>query len=238
VGAATYGEEGQGLIRRAPTFTEQVYAYLLGEIVRGALPPGERLVEQQIAEKLSLSKTPVREAIARLARDGLVTITPQKGAEVQRFDAKDVEDLMELRTVLEGFAAEKAAPRFDEESIQRLEDLVRHMEEAYRRGDLEAYRAADLEFHDLILEKADNRLLSDMVGRVRNQILLVMATSSGEPGRPEASVAEHRAIVAAIRSGVGARTRDEAQAHLAATRAAARAGWARRQAGSPSLEAD
>jgi DNA-binding GntR family transcriptional regulator len=231
VGTPTFADEGQGLIRRAPTFTEQVYAYLLGEIVRGALPPGERLVEQAIADKLSLSKTPVREAIARLARDGLVTITPQKGAEVQRFTEKEVEDLMELRTVLEGFAAEKAAPRFTEEDTRDLELLVDQMAEAYHEGDLERYRAADLEFHERILAKADNALLSDVLGRIRNQIALVMATSAMEPGRPEASVSEHRAIIEAIRSGMAARTRDEAKAHLLASTAAARAGFARRQSG-------
>lgn len=215
-------------IHRGATITEQVYRYLRDAIVKGELKPGERLVEQVIAEELGLSKTPVREAITRLEREGLVTTLPQRRSEVRRLSEKDVEDLMELRALLEAFAAKKAAERCDEESLAELEGCLAAMEEALADGDLERYKSEDLAFHELILEKAGSQLLAQVLARIRNQISLVMSTSVQVPGRPQASLAEHRAILQAIQARCGEETEDLTRAHLEATAETIRRAWAKK----------
>lgn len=180
------------------TLTEEVYEALKRDILNQQLPRGTRLVESRLAREFGVSKTPVREAISRLEREGLVDFTPHHGAVVSRLSAKEVEDLMGLREALEGYAAEQAASRISDAALAELDALIRQGEEAMQAQDLERYKEVDLKFHRLIQNASGNERLSQMIAGLEDQIRIVMSTSVQLEGRITSSLAEHRAIYDAL----------------------------------------
>ncbi len=210
---------------RRRTLTEEVYEALKGDILSRRLRRGARLVESRLAAEFGVSKTPVREAISRLEREGLVDFIPHHGAVVSRLSAKQVEDLMELREALEGFGAEKAATRISAEHLQTLSRLVTEGAEALTKGELERYKEIDLRFHRVIQAASGNERLALAIAGLADQIRMVMSTSVQLKGRADSSVEEHRGIyealerrdpqaaAAAARSHI-ARARDAILAHL------------------------
>jgi DNA-binding GntR family transcriptional regulator len=110
-----------------------VFDYMKDAIITGKLKPGERLMEVQLAEKLGVSRTPVREAIRKLELEGLVVMVPRKGAYVADLDAKDLLNVLEVRSSLEGLAASLAAERITEEEIDKLKKIIEEFQKKNRR---------------------------------------------------------------------------------------------------------
>jgi DNA-binding GntR family transcriptional regulator len=126
-------------------------------ILSRQLKPGERLVENRLAEQLGVSRTPVREALRKLASEGLVSFSPYKGASVAEFSSSELEDIYHIRIALEGYCASLAASRITDEQIEQLEALFVEMKEAYTRGDRWQLLAANREFY-VILYAVPNQL--------------------------------------------------------------------------------
>lgn len=213
-------------VQRAPSLTEQAYRLLREEILARRLRPGARLVERVLAQRFGLSKTPVREAIARLERDGLVEVVPSQGAVVRRLGLQEVRNLLELRQVLEGFAARRAAERADEATLENLERILEQADRVRRLGRPELYREYDLQFHALIREAAGNETLTQVMEGLGAQIRLVMSTSAALPGRIEASVSEHRRILEALRRRQPAEAERAACEHIQRALEAVERHWA------------
>lgn len=203
---------------RRRTLTEEVYEALKEDILSRRLRRGTRLVESRLAGEFGVSKTPVREAISRLEREGLVDFTPHHGAVVSRLSAKQVEDLMELREALEGFGAEKAATRITAEQLEALDQLVVRGGEALKEGDLERYKEVDLQFHRLIQDASGNERLSMAIAGLEDQIRMVMSTSVQLKGRADSSVEEHRSIYAALERRDPEAAASAARQHIARAR--------------------
>jgi DNA-binding GntR family transcriptional regulator len=172
------------------------YERLLSEIEEGGLPPGTRLREAELAERLAISRTPVREALKRLELQGLVTHEPHHGAVIASLEYSQVTELYLLREILEGSAARLAAQYATETEIgilQRMVDKDRTLVDQPRQ-----LAQANRLFHQQIRDTARNRYVSAALENLRLSLALLAGTTLGAPGRGTNSVEEHAVIVARI----------------------------------------
>lgn len=174
----------------------EAYELLLSDIEDGGLPPGTRLREVELAERLSISRTPVREALKRLELQGLVTHEPHHGAVVTSLDYGQVTELYLLREVLEGTAARLAAQHATPVEVGVLQRMV----EADRAliGQPQQLAQANRGFHNQIRNTARNRYVGAALENLRLSLVLLAGTTLAAPGRAGQSVEEHAAIVARI----------------------------------------
>ena len=147
-----------------------VFNTLRQAIITGEFAPGERLMEIALANRLGVSRTPVREAIRKLELEGLVVMIPRKGAEVAKITEKDVRDVLEVRSSLEELAAELAAERMNDEVKEKLEKALKEFEEAIESDDNAAIADSDVDFHDVIFEATGNARLIQIINNLREQM--------------------------------------------------------------------
>jgi DNA-binding GntR family transcriptional regulator len=210
---AVAGGKGRGrAAKRTDGLSAQAYQQVRAAILGGEHSPGEVLFETHLAEKLGMSRTPVREALQVLARDGCVEIIPNRGYLVPRLSMSDVRELFELRESLEGLATRCAAIRVTSAEIAELEQLYDRFE---RTHDWEASLRIGTEFHNRILSLAGNSRLSNILGALNAQISLTRLTQLRDVrGRRDESVLEHRAILKAIQQRDPAAAERHARAHV------------------------
>lgn len=147
-----------------------VFNTLRKGILTGELKPGERLMEIHLANRLGVSRTPIREAIRKLELEGLVTMIPRRGAEVANITEKNLKDVLEVRRALEGLAIELACERISEEQKRILEERLLQVEKAVRTKDAGAIASADVAFHDTIVEATGNDRLIQLVSNLGEQM--------------------------------------------------------------------
>jgi DNA-binding GntR family transcriptional regulator len=169
-------------------------------IVEGRLEPGRRLKEDELARELGISRTPIREALLMLQAEDLVVATPNRGAVVRAQDAAELEDLYDLRALLEGHAARRAAERVTAEQIEELRaSCVRFAD--VTDGDLSELVRENLFFHHAILDIAGSARLASMVGKVIRLPLVYNSYRWYSPVQTRISVSYHRRIVDAFAAG-------------------------------------
>lgn len=186
---------------KSPSLEEMVYAQLEDEILSGAFSSGESLTEKSLSERLGVSRTPVRGALHRLAEDGLVEISPNRGAVVVGINADDLVDIYSIRMRLEGLASSLAAKRISEEELKALSDSVELAEFYIQRKDTEHLKELDTAFHSIIYKASGNRLLSKTLSELHKKIRAYRKLSMATPGRLEKTALEHREIYKAIADG-------------------------------------
>ena len=147
-----------------------VFNTLRRAILRGELVPGQRLREIQLAEKMGVSRTPVREAIRKLELEGLVVMIPRKGAEVAHISGKNLRDVLEVRRALEELAGELACERMTEEEFRLLEQANHKFTGVVGSDDITVIAQADEAFHGLIYQATENERLIQMVNHLREQM--------------------------------------------------------------------
>ena len=147
-----------------------VFNTLRQAILRGDLEPGERLMEIQLAKKLGVSRTPIREAIRKLELEGLVLTIPRKGAEVAEITEKDMHDVLEVRKALEALAIQLACEHMVQEDIEELRDKNAAFEESLRSKDVTKIAEADVAFHDVIFIATNNQRLVQLLNNLREQM--------------------------------------------------------------------
>nr|WP_190083397.1 GntR family transcriptional regulator [Streptomyces longisporoflavus] len=189
---------------------ERVLAELRQEIIAGRLGPGDRLVERELAERLGVSRVPVREAIRALVAEGFVTFETPRRTVVRRLTRTDVTELFELREALEVFAAGRAAQRATQEGLAELSDLLDSAAEATRTADGEAITDINTRFHDRILAMAGNSLLTSVMEPVDGRLRWM--TRRNEEWTH--LLAEHRELYEAVASGDADRARNVALTHV------------------------
>ena len=175
-----------------------VFNTLREAILKGELQPGERLMELQLASKLGVSRTPIREAIRMLEQEGLAVTVPRKGAEVARMTLKDMEDVLEVRDALDELAAQMACERMTAEQLQALKDTKKEFEEILESGDVKKIADVDVRLHDIIYEATDNARLIALLGNMREQLFRYRVECLKNPENYPALIAEHNAIVSAL----------------------------------------
>lgn len=195
-----------------PLQGQGAYDRLCEEIRSGALAPGARLTETELAERLQISRTPVREAIRRLEADGLVEHIPRSGAVVRRLGYAEIMELYEMRTVLEGTAARLAARAASPMELEELAAINAEMAEA--RGDGARLRRLNLLFHDRLLDASRNRFLG-RASQTLDKTLLILGPSAMEsPDRAREAVAEHQAVLDALNARDGAAAEQAMRRHM------------------------
>ncbi len=147
-----------------------VFNTLRQAILTGELKPGERLMEIHLANRLGVSRTPIREAIRKLELEGLVTMIPRRGAEVAQITEKSLRDVLEVRRALDALCVELACDRINEEELQALSEACDAFEAATKTKDPKKIAQADVAFHDIIVKATNNSRLVQLVNNLSEQM--------------------------------------------------------------------
>jgi DNA-binding GntR family transcriptional regulator len=179
------------------TLTGRVYEQVRDAICSGALPPGQKLVIDGLARDMGVSITPVREALGRLQREGLVTDAPYSGVRVSDLSLTELRELYTIRGALEGLAVRMAAERLTAEALAAIRDELTALEAATARGDVSAFREPNVRFHDAILAGCRSAPLLEMIAQVTRNTERYRRTGNIVLGQPylDAVEAEHQRLM-------------------------------------------
>jgi DNA-binding GntR family transcriptional regulator len=181
------------------TLWQRVHEHLRDEILSNRLAPGTELQEVALSQHLGVSRGPIREALGRLAAEGLVTIRPRRGAVVTSLTKEEFVEAYQVREALEAFAVRLAVPRLADDELRDLERLADEMEKLAEADDVDDFFAANARFHLAIVEAAGNRQLIDIYRQLTGQMGRYRRVSLSLRGSLRRSVHEHRAILRAVR---------------------------------------
>ena len=192
-----------------------VFNTLRDAILTGKLVPGERLMENQLADKLGVSRTPVREALRMLELENLVELVPRKGAQVLDMSEKDITNILEVRSALEGLATSVACKKMSKEDLQQLKNMEVDFEKAVADNDVERFVDIDEDFHDLIFSATENDKLINIFRNLRIQLYRYrMAQAKNNDTSMSTIVAHHRSIIRAIENHDAEEGASIAQGHI------------------------
>lgn len=178
-----------------------VFNTLREGILTGKLKPGERLMEIHLADKLGVSRTPIREAIRMLELEGLVTMIPRRGAEVSRISEQDLRDVLEVRASLESLAARLACVKITEEQRQELRNAADAFVKSTLSGNVTAVAQADVKFHDIILQASGNRQLIQLVNNLSERMFRYRLQYVKDTKNHKKLIQEHSLIMNSILDG-------------------------------------
>jgi DNA-binding GntR family transcriptional regulator len=205
--------------KTASRITDTIYTQLREEIIGGLLPPGSRLSVPALAERLNVSRSPVRDAVVRLVQDRLATEEPRRGAVVALVGGRELAALYEVREVLEGLAARLAIECAGRRLVDALRETIASHARAVADGDMARHLECDMRFHALIREAAGNPALKRMLEEIQTQVRLAMQTTI-VTGGPKRALDDHRAILAAFEKSDAVAAAQAARAHIARLREA------------------
>lgn len=192
---------------------QSAYDQLLDEIRYGTLPPGARLREVELAARLGISRTPVREAIRRLEADGLVEHLPRQGASLRRLSYAEVMELYEMRAVLEGTAARLAARAASQMELGELTDINAEMTSSTIPTDIVRLNR---QFHATLINAAKNRYLQRAIGAMGRTLLILGQSTLFDPARVATAAQEHDTLLRALQARDGAAAETAMRAHIEA----------------------
>ena len=191
---------------------ETAYDTLLGAVRDGVFAPGDRLREEDVAERLSISRTPVREALRRLEVDGIVEHRARVGAIIRQLSHPEIVELYDMRMVLERTAAEMAAKHATEAEVEVLNELNGQI--AKERKDPQRAAVINQDFHQRLYHSCRNRFLVEAARGLNNTLLLLGPTTYTDENRVATVIEQHQAIIDALRAGDGHSAAAAAEAHL------------------------
>ena len=174
---------------------DKVYLYIEELISNGKLKSGDPIVETVFAERLHVSRTPVREALKDLENDGFVISYPGKGTFVRQITTKDIENIYDVRSSLEVLALEKSFDSLDEYILLNLKEKYINLEKNFS---WEIARKLDEDFHNYFINKANNETLSEILIKLNKQVSVYRTIASKDPNRSEKTINEHMKIIEAI----------------------------------------
>lgn len=175
-----------------------VFQTLRSAILRGDLKPGERLMELQLASKLGVSRTPIREAIRMLEQEGLAITIPRRGAEVAKMTEKDMGDTLQIRRALEELAVVLVCDKITEEDVKELKAAMLDFEEKTKGDNVVELAKADVALHETVYRIADNPKLVQLLGDIREQMFRYRAEYLKDRSIYPVLIQEHRDMVAAL----------------------------------------
>ena len=183
-----------------------VFNTLRQAILRGELKPGERLMEIQLANKLGVSRTPIREALRKLELEGLVNMVPRKGAEVADITEKSLRDVLEVRKALEELSVQLACEKITEEEIEELKRVAERFKDTLNDQDVTKIAEADVAFHDVIYTATDNQKLSLLLNNLREQMYRYRVEYLKKEEAYPQLIAEHEELI----DNISKRNKEEA----------------------------
>ncbi len=198
-----------------PNLRDQIYDVLKKLIIFREIKPGQKINEENLAKRLQVSRTPIRETLLRLELEGIVKNVPRRGAYVVTQSKKKIIDILQVREVLEGLVARLAAENITDKGLERLRNCLRKIESAKDEEDrLLKYNAAEKEFHCLLLEACKNDVLKAMMETVNVHLEVLRLRTVVLAGRAQQSVREHMEIVEAVGKGDAAGAEELMRRHV------------------------
>ncbi|MDI5935894.1 GntR family transcriptional regulator [Halomonas kalidii] len=199
---------------------DKVYTYLKDAILRGEYKAGDRLVERVLADKLNISRTPIREALFRLETQRFVRTVPRRGVVVNEITQAEILEVFMILASLESLAARLAAQKVNDGIIAEIDQLVAEIEKALENGDGEDAVELNVKYNELIGRAAGNPKLHEMLTDLKDYVRAFSNLSAGLPGRTKEALREHRDVLGAIRSGEGDLAESFTRIHLEKSRKA------------------
>jgi DNA-binding GntR family transcriptional regulator len=193
---------------------DKAYNVIKSAILSLKLKPGDPLVESDLAQQLGISKTPVRDALLELEREGFVTKILFKGTYVTEVTLRDVREVFQVRAVLEGLAARLAAPLLSAEELEEAEKIIVAAEAALAESDIVLCSEHGKRFHRLIINKADNQRLQTIILNLDDHLQRFRLLSDQINGRLNKSLKEHRKVLEALRRRDPIAAEEVMQGHL------------------------
>jgi DNA-binding GntR family transcriptional regulator len=187
-----------GGFKKPTTLAHEIARHLRESIIRGELAPGERVNESRLTQELGLSRSPVREAIRILEAEGLLTVEPHRGAHVRPLSDDDLEEIFDVRLMLESHGLRRGRPRITAAAIAPLRAAVEDARRALDADAFERWHRASLRFHDALVALAGNRHVTRLHEELKRSLRRYQISLIGLPGQPDRSHAEHEAILEAL----------------------------------------
>ncbi len=196
----------------------KVYKIITERILSGVLAPGVRLTEEELATELGVSRTPVREAMKRLAHDELVELLPRRGMYVKKLSREDVAETYEIRMGLEGLAIFLATGLIPDDELARLRDELEFATEELTAGRVEAWLGFDTKFHSLVVDNCGNKRLQKMLDKLNSLVSYFRFHVAEKNERAEQALQEHARILAALESRDPSRAEAAMRVHVQSAR--------------------
>jgi len=190
----------QPTVRKGKFLREQVYKTLKNTILEGKIQPKKRLIEERLADEMGTSRTPVREAIQKLEKEGLIYKLPRGGYAVSIITDDDIEEVFGIRSVLEGYAGYLATSRATEEDFKALEEIVEKEEECLRNNNTEEIVRLNTEFHDLLYSAAKSAKLFSIINDLRDYIYRYRIIIFSYSGMAEISISDHKEMISLMKA--------------------------------------
>ena len=191
-----------------------VFRTLRRGIHQGLLTPGERLIEIQLANRLGVSRTPIREAIRMLELEGLVVMLQRRGAVFSEITRKNLNDVLEVRLDMERFATGLACERITPEAVRKLEEAAALFVESIEKDDITLMATRDAEFHSLIYQAANNDVLMKLIGNMQEQMYRYRIEYLKDKDAHETLIREHRDILESLRDRNKEKAEETAVRHV------------------------
>ena len=190
-------------VKDHPKLSEVVYATIKKRLISQSewIASGVKLQENQLARELGVSRTPVREAMHKLEKDGLIQIIPRRGAFVRTVSSKDVREIFDIRGALESLVVRTSLSFFDKKRLFEMRTRFKECEELVQKGDLSSFIQLDEEFHDFLIRSGKNERSIQMIENLNNQIRLARFKSFSVPGRAKKAFDEHKRIIDVMLAG-------------------------------------
>lgn len=180
------------------TLPNRVYTILEEAILQGKIKAGERLIEEDLANALGVSRAPIREALRMMQKEGLIVISPRKGAVVNSISREDIAEIYEVSSTLEGLAVKIFCNRCTDEELAFLQQLYAGMEEQVRKKNIVQYRKLNRQFHGALISGSKNKKIKELCGTLQKQISWFQNMNLSMQGRMEISLQEHKHIIDAF----------------------------------------
>lgn len=193
---------------------QRVFHRIREDILSGKYKKNEELKEKTIGEELGVSRTPVREALRQLELEGLVTIIPNKGASVVGFSVEDIQDIYEIRSVLEGLCARRAATRITQEQIEELEEILYLTDFHSQKGHTEQMVELDSRFHELLYEACASKVMEHALRDYHHYLERVRKVTLTSEKRSMESNEEHKQILEALKEHDSKKAEEYANRHI------------------------
>lgn len=202
------------ILEAQPKLVEQVHKAILSEIAEGKLRPGARVIQEQIAQELGVSRQPVQQALVLLRNQGVLRDAPGRGLQVAPLDLEYVQHMYDVRAVIEGLAFRKAAENYSEKMEARGQGLIRAGRQAIKAGSVSDMIAADMDFHDFIYELSANPLVAPAMEAHWTNTQRVMGEVLMRDDKPRDIWDEHEAMLATVAHGDGEQAEQLARKHI------------------------
>jgi DNA-binding GntR family transcriptional regulator len=206
--------DGQQDIRKGRFLREQVYRRLKESVLNGILPPNKRLIEERLADEMGTSRTPVREAIQKLEKEGLIHKLPRGGFAVNVITEEDVEEVFGIRSVLEGYAGYLAARRATDEEVRTLEEIVTRQNACLEKKAIDEFIRLNTEFHDLFYRAAKSAKLLTIINDLRDYIYRYRIIILQHEGNAVISIKDHKDMINLMKERNGRKVERLVRKHI------------------------